>query len=280
MLIFRTKSDVQRHLNAFNRAENKIGFVPTMGALHQGHISLIDESVKRGLYTICSIFVNPTQFNDKRDLENYPRTLDSDIQLLEKSGCNAVFVPSVEEIYPSEDTRKFSFGNLDSLLEGKHRPGHFLGVAKVVSILFEIIKPDFAFFGSKDYQQVLVIKELTKQLNLPITIVPCSIIREKDGLAMSSRNTLLSETERKAASLIPELMKKVKEWKDRGLLISEIKQKIETELVKNPIYKLEYFEVCDKTTLFPLNELRPNIKPIALIACFVGKIRLIDNLEL
>ncbi len=280
MLIFRTKSDIQRHLNAFNSAENKIGFIPTMGALHQGHISLIDESVKRGLYTICSIFVNPTQFNDKRDLENYPRTLDSDIQLLEKSGCNAVFVPSVEEIYPSEDTRKFSFGNLDSLLEGKHRPGHFLGVAKVVSILFEIIKPDFAFFGSKDYQQVLVIKELTKQLNLPITIVPCSIIREKDGLAMSSRNTLLSETERKAASLIPELMKKVKEWKGRGLLISEIKQKIETELAKNPIYKLEYFEVCDKTTLFPLNELTPNIKPIALIACFVGKIRLIDNLEL
>lgn len=280
MLIFETKSEIQRHLNAFNSSENKVGFVPTMGALHLGHISLVQESLNRGLYTVCSIFVNPTQFNDKKDLERYPRTIEKDIELLKKSGCNAVFIPSVKEIYPEEDTRKFDFGVLDTVLEGKHRPGHFIGVAKVVSILFKIVKPAYAFFGSKDYQQVLVIKELTRQLQLPITIIACPIIRENDGLAMSSRNALLSVEERKAAAIIPQLLTKVKSWKEEGKLLAEIKQMVEDTLASNAIYRLEYFEICNRSSLSALTEITKNTEALALIACFVGKIRLIDNLEI
>ena len=193
MLIFDTKSALNAHLESIKSQNIQIGFVPTMGALHPGHTSLIDLSKKRGLFTICSIFVNPTQFNDQNDLKNYPRTPEKDLEMLKLAGCDAVFMPSVSEIYPKEDKRQFDFGHLDTILEGAHRPGHFLGVAKVVSILFDIVKPHIAFFGSKDYQQVMVIKELVRQLKLSIEIVPCPIIREADGLAMSSRNMRLNK---------------------------------------------------------------------------------------
>ncbi|MFO0356039.1 MAG: pantoate--beta-alanine ligase [Sphingobacteriaceae bacterium] len=280
MLIFDTKSALNAHLESIKSQNIQIGFVPTMGALHPGHTSLIDLSKKRGLFTICSIFVNPTQFNDQNDLKNYPRTPEKDLEMLKLAGCDAVFMPSVSEIYPKEDKRQFDFGHLDTILEGAHRPGHFLGVAKVVSILFDIVKPHIAFFGSKDYQQVMVIKELVRQLKLSIEIVPCPIIREADGLAMSSRNMRLNKEEREAAKLIPVLLNEAKRMKLAGKSLQEIKLMVNERLNGNQIYKLDYFEICDPNNLNLLNEVKPNTPSIALIACFVGQIRLIDNLPL
>ncbi len=280
MLIFTGNIDLIKHLNEIRAKSKTIGFIPTMGALHEGHMSLINESKKLSLYTVCSIFVNPTQFNDKKDLENYPRTPEKDLEMLRQSGCDVVFMPSENEIYPKEDTRVFDFGELDSILEGAHRPGHFNGVAKVVSILFDVVKPDISFFGSKDYQQVMVIKALVKQLNLPITIVACPIIREADGLAMSSRNMRLIKEEREAAKLIPLLLNEAKALLNAGKPISEIKGFISQKLAQNPIYKLDYFEICNPNTLQILHDQNEVKSGIALIACFVGNIRLIDNLLL
>jgi pantoate--beta-alanine ligase len=280
MLIFERNSELEIHLDKIRAQNRQIGFVPTMGALHAGHVSLINESKKQGCYTICSIFVNPTQFNDKKDLENYPRTPQADIEMLEQSGCDALFMPSKEEIYPQEDTRVFNFVELDTLLEGAHRPGHFNGVAKVVSILFDKVKPDIAFFGSKDYQQVMVVKALVKQLGLKIKIVACPIIREADGLAMSSRNMRLSREEREAAKLIPLLLNESKLLFKAQKPVSEIKAFVASKLAQKPIYKLEYFEICSAQDLHPLTHEKEVKDGIALIACFVGNIRLIDNLLL
>lgn len=280
MLIFDTKRALNAHLESIKGQNKQTGFVPTMGALHNGHISLINESKKRGLYTICSIFVNPTQFNDRSDLENYPRTPELDIALLEAANCDVVFLPSVGEIYPQEDKRTFDFGNLERILEGKYRPGHFNGVAKVVSILFDIVKPDKAFFGSKDYQQVMIIKALCQQLHLPIQIIPCPILREADGLAMSSRNMRLSQEERAAATLIPNLLQEVKAWKKNGRSLTEIKTEVTRKLAGNSIYKLDYFEICNPETLDIYEQIDAQTSAVALIACFVGKVRLIDNLNI
>jgi pantoate--beta-alanine ligase len=280
MLIFKGNNELIKHLNEIRAKGKKIGFVPTMGALHQGHISLIEASKEKGLYTVCSIFVNPTQFNDKKDLENYPRMPEKDLKLLEENGCDAVFMPSEKEIYPEEDTRVFKFGELDTILEGAHRPGHFNGVAKVVSILFAIVKPDIAFFGSKDYQQVMVIRSLVKQLDLSVEIVASPTVREADGLAMSSRNMRLTPEEREAAKLIPVLLNESRAMFKAGKSISEIKAFISQKLAQKPIYKLDYFEICEPETLQILGNETPGKTGIALIACFVGKIRLIDNLLL
>jgi pantoate--beta-alanine ligase len=280
MLIFKGNNELIKHLNEIRAKGRKIGFVPTMGALHKGHISLIEASKEQGLYTVCSIFVNPTQFNDKKDLENYPRTPENDLKMLEENGCDVVFMPSEKEIYPKEDARVFKFGELDTILEGAHRPGHFNGVAKVVSILFDIVKPDVAFFGSKDYQQVMVIRSLVKQLNLPVKIVACPTLREADGLAMSSRNMRLSKDERKAAKLIPALLNEAKTMFGAGSSISEIKVFIGRKLAQNPIYKLDYFEICEPETLKILGDKSAVKTGIGLIACFVGNVRLIDNLLL
>lgn len=280
MLIFETKLTLKAHLESIKSEKKQIGFVPTMGALHQGHVSLIAESKKRGLYTVCSIFVNPTQFNDKKDLENYPRTPEKDINLLKGESCDVLFMPTVQEMYPEHDNRIFNFGHLDTILEGKHRPGHFLGVAKIVSILFDAVDPNFAFFGSKDYQQVMVITELVKQLQLPIKIVPCPIIREPDGLAMSSRNARLTENERKAAQIIPLLLNEAKALKTEGKSVEIIKAYVTQQLQKDSIYKLEYFEICDPNNLNVLKCLPSNQNGVGLIACFVGNIRLIDNIIL
>lgn len=278
MLIFETKHALNAHLESIKSEKKQIGFVPTMGALHHGHTSLIIESKNKGLYTVCSIFVNPTQFNDKKDLQNYPRTPKKDIEILKQAKCDVLFMPSEEEMYPDVDNRIFKFGHLDTVLEGKHRPGHFLGVAKIVSILFEAVKPDYAFFGSKDYQQVMVIAELVKQLQLNVKIVPCPIIREIDGLAMSSRNMRLSAEERKAATIIPQLLNDIKIQKSEGKSIAEMKKYVSEILQKDSIYKLEYFEICNPQNLIILDFLPQNEKGIALIACFVGNIRLIDNM--
>jgi len=280
MLILERNSELKIHLDRIRAESRQIGFVPTMGALHAGHVSLINESKKQGCYTVCSIFVNPTQFNDKKDLENYPRTPKEDIELLRQSGCDVLFMPSAQEIYPSDDTRVFDFGELDTLLEGAHRPGHFNGVAKVVSILFDKVNPDIAFFGSKDYQQVMVVKALVKQLDLKINIVACPIIREPDGLAMSSRNMRLSKEEREAAKLIPLLLNEAKALFKAQKPISEIKAFISSKLANKAIYRLEYFEICNANNLHLLSDKNEVKDGIALIACFVGNIRLIDNLLL
>lgn len=255
-----------------------IGFVPTMGALHSGHISLIENSLKQSDFTVCSIFVNPTQFNDKADLERYPRMPEKDAAMLEKAGCHLLYMPEVMDIYPETDTRVFDFGHLDKVLEGKHRAGHFNGVGQVVSRLFDIVKPHKAFFGLKDYQQVAIIKKLCEIQNYSIEIIACPILRESDGLAMSSRNMLLNEQERKAASLIPQLMQEAQTRLNNAEPIESVKKYVLETLSHNPLYNPDYFEVCDANTLLPLNSLTIKASSIILIACFVGKIRLIDNL--
>jgi pantoate--beta-alanine ligase len=209
-------------LSAYLSDKINIGFVPTMGALHSGHVSLIKLSVQQCNITVCSIFVNPAQFNDKNDLLNYPRTTEKDLLLLEQAGCNAVFIPEVEEIYPFNlPMQHYDFGIIEHVMEGEHRPGHFNGMANVVQRLFDIVKPDFAFFGEKDFQQLCVVKLLVKLLNLPITIVPGKIIRESDGLAMSSRNMLLTNNERAEAVGIFNTLIEVRK-RSEGLNINEL----------------------------------------------------------
>jgi pantoate--beta-alanine ligase len=278
MIICGTILEVNRHLEPLRKQGKVIGFVPTMGALHEGHLSLLREAQKQCNISICSIFVNPTQFNDKKDLERYPRMPEKDCKMLENAGCDIVFMPSVEEMYPVPDTRKFDFGGIDKVLDGAHRPGHFNGVGQVVSKLFDIVKPDKAFFGLKDYQQVLVIKDLVRQLGMKIEIVPCPILREADGLAMSSRNMLLSPEERKAAALIPKLMQVAKE--DFGKMsLSALKKKLAEKLSAEPLLKPDYLEFCDAETLQSVEEPKPGQKIVFLVAIFSGKIRLIDNVQ-
>jgi len=260
------------------RAKGKtIGFVPTMGALHAGHISLIEIAQQQCDVVVCSIFVNPTQFNDKKDLERYPRTIEKDTELLEKANCTVLFYPDVKEMYPEEDKRTFDFGFLDKTLDGAFRPGHFNGVGQIVSKLFDAVEPDKAFFGEKDFQQVLVIKEMVRQLNYKVEIISCPILREKDGLAMSSRNTLLNEAERTAASLIPKIMQEAKIDFESGASMDVIKNNVKNKIEAEPLFKLDYFEIRNTRDL---NEFDSFIdkEAVMLIAVFCGRIRLIDNL--
>ncbi len=276
MQVFQQISEVKTYILSQKQQDKTIGFVPTMGALHQGHISLIVQSKKECDISVCSIFVNPTQFNNANDLSRYPRTPELDIQLLEQAGCDVLYMPDVKDIYPTTDTRQFNFGYLDTILEAEHRPGHYNGVGQVVSILLKGIEPDKAFFGSKDYQQVMVVKSLVDQLNLPVEIISCPILRENDGLAMSSRNMLLTLEERKIAKLVPKMMEESREIaKKNG--ISAAKSYIHNEVAKVSIMKLDYYEVCNADTLEPLTALKPTQQAISLIAVFVGNIRLIDN---
>lgn len=276
MLVLRKMSEVKQQVLEWKQKNMTIGLVPTMGALHEGHISLIEASKKNTNYTICSIFVNPTQFNNSSDLSNYPRTPDADIKLLESAECDLLYMPDVSDIYPELDNRKFNFGYLDTILEGEHRPGHFNGVGQIVSILLQSILPHQAYFGSKDYQQVMVIKSLVHQLNIPIEIIPCPIKREEDGLAMSSRNSLLNKEERKVASLIPNMMQKANDIVVNKS-IDAAKDYINDFVKQQSLMKLDYFEVCDAKILKPLSVYKQEVKSISLIAIFVGKIRLIDN---
>ena len=278
MLIFTKITELHGYLSQI-RANNKtVGFVPTMGALHEGHVSLIRYSKQACDYTICSVFVNPTQFNDKSDLERYPRMPEKDAALLQSAYCDALFMPLVSEMYPDKDEKAdFNFGYLDKILEGEHRPGHFNGVAQIVKRFFEIVKPDKAFFGSKDYQQVMIVKALVKQMNSGIEIVACPILRDPDGLAMSSRNALLSVEERKTAGRIPQLMNEAKKIAaEKGAEAAKLF--IAAEVSQVPGMKLDYYELCNADTLEILNQLSPAVKTVSLIATFVGKIRLIDNL--
>ncbi len=275
MLIISKITELVEILAPKKQQKATIGFVPTMGALHEGHLSLIRISKQQTDITICSIFVNPTQFNNASDLTLYPRTPEADIKLLESAGCDILYMPDVKDVYPENDSRQFDFGYLDTILEGAHRPGHFNGVGQVVSILLEGIKPDKAFFGSKDYQQVMVVKNLVKQLHLPVEIVACPILREPDGLAMSSRNIRLSKEERKTATLVPFIMQQaIKIIHKNG--VKEAKSYVSQECTNNNM-KLDYYEVCDADTLEPVEDINSHRKAISLIAVFVGNIRLIDN---
>lgn len=279
MLIFSKIDELQAYLSQMRLQGKSIGFVPTMGALHEGHISLINTSRKQCDLTVCSIFVNPTQFNDKSDLDRYPRMPEKDALLLEKAGSDVLFLPDVKEMYPNNEKAVFDFGYLNEILEAEHRPGHFNGVAQVVKRFFEIVQPNKAFFGSKDYQQVMIVKALVKQIHLGIEIVSCPILRESDGLAMSSRNSLLNAEERTLAALIPKMMQQAKEITlTQGK--NEARAFIAKEIAAHPSMKLDYYEICDAHTLQILPTVVTGKNTISLIALFVGKIRLIDNLIL
>jgi len=257
--------------------------VPTMGALHEGHLSLVTEAKKNSTVVAVSIFVNPTQFNDPEDLKKYPRTLEDDIKMLDKvmGADDFIFAPSVSEMYPEPDTRKFNFGTLENVMEGVHRPGHFNGVAQVVSILFEIIKPSVAFFGQKDFQQLAIIKELTRRSYPDIRIVSCPIVREHDGLAMSSRNRRLMPEHRKEAGIIFKTLNEASKNAVRSTL-KELKDHVSSQIEKIPGFKIEYFEIVEEETLTPLvslDDASAGKHYYGCIALFAGVVRLIDNME-
>ena len=265
-------------LDGYRKEERTIGFVPTMGALHSGHISLVSCSNRENDVTVASIFVNPTQFNDKNDLVNYPRTLEADLAKLDQNEVDVVFAPTNEEMYPEPDTRVFDFGMLDKVLEGAHRPGHFKGVAQIVSKLFAAVEPDRAYFGEKDFQQVAVIRQLVRMLNLPVQIVSCPIVREPDGLAMSSRNMLLSPVQRKNAVHISQTLFESLKLVDK-MEVVELKPWVIETINKNPELQVEYFEIVDETDLMPVHTWDEPKGKIGCIAVKVGNIRLIDNIR-
>lgn len=294
MIIFNSIEQLQNHLNSVREQQKTIGFVPTMGALHQGHISLIEAARKGSGLVVCSIFVNPTQFNDPKDLEKYPRTLDSDLAMLEKAGCDVVFTPDVSEMYSSQELELkaqsvedqswkegwvVDFGKIGSVMEATQRPGHFNGVAQVVAKLFRAVEPDTAYFGQKDFQQLAIIKSMVKQMNMPIHIIPCPIIRETNGLAMSSRNERLSKEDRERAGIIYKTLLLVKQntgTQSIPALISLAKE----EIAREPRIELEYFEIVDSLTLLPIQPGQDLNGAVACIAVRLAGVRLIDNIEL
>ena len=278
MEVIEYKAKLQKELQNLAEKNKKIGFVPTMGALHKGHISLIQKSVNENDITVVSIFVNPTQFNDKNDLKNYPRFIDTDIELLKNTGCDFVFTPSVKEIYPEQDDRIFNFGDLDKVMEGKHRHGHFNGVAQVVSKLFEIVNPDVAYFGKKDFQQYVIIKKMVNMLNMPIEIKACPIVRETDGLAMSSRNMLLTSEQRKNASFISDTLFKARNLTTQ-FSVEELKDWVVNTINTNPFLDVEYFDIVDDVKLKSITNWQEKNNKVGCIAVKIEKFRLIDNVN-
>jgi pantoate--beta-alanine ligase len=281
MKIISTVSKLRQQINKTQLIP--LGLVPTMGALHEGHLSLVRNAVSQCPLVIVSIYVNPTQFNDKQDLKNYPRPLKKDLALLHKTlrVNDMVFTPDDREMYPVEDKRVFSFGSLETVMEALHRPGHFNGVAQIVSRLFDIINPDVAFFGLKDFQQVAVIKELVRQNKYKVRIAVNPVVRDSDGLAMSSRNTLLEPGDRKNA---PVIYKTISEAADilKKTDIPEVKDYVKKSIEKKPGFRVEYFEIVDDKKLIPLNskkEMKRGNRYYGCIAVIAGKIRLIDNIE-
>lgn len=264
---------------ALKQRKGTCGFVPTMGALHEGHLSLVDRCRKECDTVVVSVFVNPTQFNDPNDLKNYPRTAEADIALLEKAGADFAFMPSVEEIYPEKDTRVFDFGLLDKVMEGPSRPGHFNGVAQVVSRLFDIVGCDTAYFGEKDFQQIAIIREMVRQLNYPIRIVPCPIVRNPDGLAMSSRNLLLTPEHRKAAPLIYQTLREEVNL-HRAFPVEETKRRVIERINANPLLRVEYFSIVNADTLQDINDWNEAENIRGCIVVHAGTVRLIDNIAM
>ena len=280
MDIFTEKHPLKVYLSKRKAQNKKIGFVPTMGALHKGHLSLIEKAKQKNDIVVVSIFVNPTQFDKQEDLVNYPKTLENDIKLLESISCDVLFHPSVKEIY-GENTisEKFNFDGLELLMEGKFREGHFDGVGTIVKTLFEIVAPDKAYFGQKDFQQLQIIKKMVKKNRLPVKVKGCKIFRENDGLAMSSRNARLTEAHRNAAPFIYKTLKKVSK-KFGTENASNLTKWIENQFKKHPLLDLEYFTIAEEKSLETIKNKESNKKYRAFIAVFAGKIRLIDNIRL
>lgn len=262
-----------------NKGKN-IGFVPTMGALHEGHMSLIKRSVFENPTTVCSIFVNPTQFNNKSDLDKYPRTLESDLEKLETGGCNVAFCPSNEEMYRKTPLLRLDFQDLERVMEGKYRPGHFNGVGIVVSKLFNIVQPDVAYFGQKDLQQFLIIKQLVEDLSFNLKLVCAPIVREPDGLAMSSRNARLNKRERKEASVLYQALTNARTSLKTGRKIDEVKKEVFELCNSSTIVKLDYFEIVNADDLKNVDLIGADQKIALCIAAYVGEVRLIDNMFL
>ncbi|MBQ4083755.1 MAG: pantoate--beta-alanine ligase [Bacteroidaceae bacterium] len=278
MLVVDTIEQLRSYLAAARAEGKSVGLVPTMGALHEGHASLVARSVAENGVTVVSVFVNPTQFNDKGDLERYPRTLDADCRLLQRLGADCVFAPSVEEVYPEPDTREFDFTPLDKVMEGIYRPGHFNGVAQIVSKLFMYVEPDRAYFGEKDFQQLAIIREMVRQMDFKLTIVGCPIVREDDGLALSSRNALLTESQRRTALAISKtLFASVAYAKQHTL--AETKQMVEQAIADTEGLELEYYEIVDGNTLQPLTAWDDASYVVGCITVYCGKVRLIDNIR-
>ena len=278
MKVIHTIKDLQAELTVLRAQGKKVGLVPTMGALHVGHASLVKRSVSENGVTVVSVFVNPTQFNDKNDLAKYPRTLDADCRLLEDCGAAFAFAPSVEEMYPQPDTREFSYAPLDTVMEGAFRPGHFNGVCQIVSKLFDAIQPDRAYFGEKDFQQLAIIREMVRQMNYKLEIVGCPIVREEDGLALSSRNKRLSAQERENALNISRTLFKSRTFATSHT-VSETQKMVEEAIEAAPGLRLEYFEIVDGNTLQKVNSWEDSLYVVGCITVFCGEVRLIDNIK-
>ena len=278
MKVIHTIKDLQAELSVLKAQDKKVGLVPTMGALHAGHASLVKRSVNENEVTVVSVFVNPTQFNDKNDLVKYPRTLDADCKLLEACGATYAFAPSVEEMYPEPDTRQFSYAPLDTVMEGAFRPGHFNGVCQIVSKLFEAVKPHRAYFGEKDFQQLAIIREMVRQMQFDLEIVGCPIVREEDGLALSSRNARLSAEERENALKISQTL-----FKSRTIAathtVGETLKFVEDAIAAVPGLRLEYFEIVDGNTLQKVDNWNQTSYVVGCITVFCGDVRLIDNIK-
>lgn len=276
MIIAKTITELQNAIEASGASQ--VGLVPTMGALHEGHISLVRRCVSENDICVVSVFVNPTQFNDKGDLERYPRTPEADAALLEQNGCNIVFMPSVEEMYPEPDTRIFDLGGVAAVMEGAYRPGHFNGVAQIVSKLFYAVKPNRAYFGEKDFQQIAVIKEMNRQIGGIVEIVPCPIVREESGLAKSSRNTLLTEAQRVKAAKISRVLKESVNF----VGVKSVKETIEwveEQFKDDSEFRMDYYSIVDGDSLQDISDWGDSNYIVGCIAIYLGKIRLIDNIK-
>ena len=278
MKVIHTIKDLQAELSVLKAQDKKVGLVPTMGALHAGHASLVKRSVNENEVTVVSVFVNPTQFNDKNDLVKYPRTLDADCKLLEACGATCAFAPSVEEMYPEPDTRQFSYAPLDTVMEGAFRPGHFNGVCQIVSKLFEAVKPHRAYFGEKDFQQLAIIREMVRQMQFDLEIVGCPIVREEDGLALSSRNARLSAEERENALKISQTLFKSRTFAATHT-VGETLKFVEDAIAAVPGLRLEYFEIVDGNTLQKVDNWNQTSYVVGCITVFCGDVRLIDNIK-
>ena len=278
MKIVNSIKELRLQLDEDKQKGKKVGLVPTMGALHAGHISLVKRCVAENDVCVVSIFVNPTQFNNPNDLLTYPRTLDEDCHLLESSGCTYVFAPSVEEMYPEPDNRVFDFGTVAQVMEGARRPGHFNGVAQIVSKLFYAVKPDVSYFGEKDFQQIAVIRAMVKQLGIPVEIVDCPIQRESDGLALSSRNTRLTPEQRQKAPVIARTLKESVTFVPEKSVQQVIDYVVST-LNNVPDMSVEYFEIVDGNTLESITNWSDTTYPVGCITVYCGEVRLIDNVK-
>ena len=282
MRLFRKIHTASRYFRSLNQEKKKVGFVPTMGALHNGHLSLIARSKEENDITVCSIFINPAQFNNLQDLQKYPRTTTNDIQKLNAIGCDALFIPSVEEMYPDHKfilTNDAKLGYLENIMEGIHRPGHFRGVVLILGKLFDIVRPNKAYFGEKDYQQLAVVKRMVETKKLPIKIIGCPTVREADGLAMSSRNIRLSPEQRVISKIIPKILFEATRKREK-LSISELKKWVVKNVESTGTIAVEYFEIVDETSLLPIKRWDQTSSPRGCIAVKIGNIRLIDNIAL